>query len=468
MSLRARLLVGIGVIAAVLVGAAVLVTRTTESYLMQRVDAQLASAPVRDSIGPQRGPPRDEPFTSLNSMYVGVVGANGSVTTLRAPSGAGSSVALPKFSPSRALAALADRKPFTTGSGGSSGTRYRAQAVGSANDHFIVALPLADVDASVARLVNLEVLATLLILACLGIVAFWVLRLGVRPLKKMTATATAIAGGDLSHRVPDVAPGTEAGELGIALNAMLGRIEEAFALRTASEERLRRFVGDASHELRTPVTTIRGYAELYRAGGLGDPEELRQAMRRTEEEAIRMGSLVDDMLLLARLDQGRPLDRAPVSLGRLAEDAARDAMAVAPEHRVDAVVEDDITITGDESRLRQVVANLVANALLHTPAGTAVHLAVRRDNGSAVLEVSDEGPGMSEEVAEHVFERFYRADPSRSRHHGGTGLGLSIVQAIVAAHGGRVAIRTAMGQGTAVRVELPTPAPPAEGDGPGA
>lgn len=452
------MLVGIGVIAVVLLGAAVLVTRTTESYLMQRVDAQLASAPVRDSIGPVRGSPRDEPFASLNSMYVGVVGADGSVTTLRAPSGAESSVALPRFSPARALAALADHKPFTTGSTGSSGTRYRARAVGGPNERFIVALPLSDLDASVARLVNLEVLTTLLVLACLGIVAFWVLRLGVRPVKQMTATATAIAAGDLSHRVPEVSPGTEAGDLGIALNVMLGRIEEAFEQRAASEERLRRFVGDASHELRTPVTTIRGYAELYRAGGLADPEELGQAMRRTEQEAIRMGSLVDDMLLLARLDQGRPLDQAPVSLGQLAKDAARDAMAVAPERRVDAAVEEDITINGDEGRLRQVVANLVANALVHTPAGTAVHLRVRRDDSSAVLEVSDEGPGMSEEVAEHVFERFYRADPSRSRHHGGSGLGLSIVQAIVAAHGGRVAIRTAAGQGTAVRVELPAPA----------
>lgn len=455
MSLRSRLLVGIGVIAAVLIGAAALVTRTTESYLIQRVDTQLASAPVRDSTGPTRGPPRDEPFTSLNSMYVGLVGADGTVMTLRAPSGAASNVALPKFSQARALAALADHKPFTTGADGSSGTRYRAQAVGNSNERFIVALPLTDVDASVARLVNLEMVATALILACLGLVAFWVLRLGVRPIKRMTATATAIAAGDLSHRVPDVEAGTEAGELGLALNAMLGRIEDAFDQRAASEQRLRRFVGDASHELRTPVTTIRGYAELYRSGGLADADELDQAMRRTEQEAIRMGRLVDDMLLLARLDQGRPLERAPVSLGQLAEDAARDASAVAPDRRVEAVIDGEVSVTGDEGRLRQVVANLVANALVHTPPGTAVHLEVRRDNGSAVIEVSDEGPGMTEDVAEHVFERFYRADPSRSRHHGGSGLGLSIVQAIVAAHGGRVAVRTAPGEGTAVRVELP-------------
>jgi two-component system OmpR family sensor kinase len=307
----------------------------------------------------------------------------------------------------------------------------------------------------VSRLIWVEVIITGLVLGLLGLVTWWVIRLGVRPVKQMTATATAIAGGDLSHRVPVGHEGTEADELGVALNTMLTRIEEAFDERSASEARLRQFIADASHELRTPVATIRGYAELYRRGGLAEREELQQAMRRTEAETLRMGSLIDDLLLLARLDQGRPLGRAPVDLGVLAVDAAADARARAPERRVTASVSEGVVVNGDEHRLRQLVANLVSNALVHTPADAPIEARVRSDNGSAVLEVHDDGPGMSPDVAARAFERFYRADPSRSRHHGGSGLGLAIVRAIVDAHGGTVTLDTALGKGTTVRVELP-------------
>jgi two-component system OmpR family sensor kinase len=272
----------------------------------------------------------------------------------------------------------------------------------------------------------------------------------------MTETAVAIADGDLSQRVPDVVPGTEAGELGEALNTMLGRIEGAFAERARSEARLRQFVADASHELRTPVTTIRGYAELYRTGGLRGPGELDSALRRTEDEAVRMGSLVEDLLLLARLDQGRPLQREPVDLDVLARDAVRDAGAVDPDHPVTAVTAGGVVVPGDADRLQQVVTNLVGNARVHTPPGTAVEVRTSREGDRAVLEVADSGPGMPPEVAERAFERFYRADPARSRHQGGTGLGLAIVKATVDAHGGTVSIRSAPGQGTTVRVELPT------------
>ena len=202
-----------------------------------------------------------------------------------------------------------------------------AQRPGNGEAALVVATQREDVDDAISRLVRVELAATGAIVAILALVTFWVVRLGVRPIKRMTATASGIAAGDLSQRVPEGVSGTEAAELGTALNQMLGRIEEAFDERTRSEDRLRRFVGDASHELRTPVTTIRGYAELYRSGGLDDDDELREAMRRTEQEAIRMGALVDDLLLLARLDQGRPLERAPVELGVLAEDAVRDARA---------------------------------------------------------------------------------------------------------------------------------------------
>jgi two-component system OmpR family sensor kinase len=271
----------------------------------------------------------------------------------------------------------------------------------------------------------------------------------------MTATAGAIAAGDLSQRVPAEPEGTEARDLGDALNGMLTTIEGAFAERAASEARLRRFVADASHELRTPVTTIRGYAELYRHGGLSEPDDLDQAMRRTEQESVRRASLVDDLLLLARLDEGRPLARDPVDLGVLGIDAAADARAVAPDRVVTADVAEGVTVDGDEDRLRQVVGNLVGNALVHTPAGTPVSVRVHNGGGRAVVEVHDDGPGMTPEVAERAFERFSRADASRSRHAGGSGLGLAIVRAIVVAHGGDVALDTALGHGTTVRVELP-------------
>lgn len=470
MSLRARLLVGLAVVAVVLAGAAVLITRATESDLVDRVDAQLraASTPVRDAgFGPPGpggpGGVHDgdgRPLGgNLNSLYVAAVEADGTVTVLATPNVRGTDEPLPAIPGDRVLASSSEQhpQPFTVGTDPSSDTRYRVLVnSGRANEGaIVVGLPLTDVDAAVGRLVRVEVTTTALIVGILALVAFWVIRLGVRPIKQMTATATAIAGGDLSHRVPDVASGTEAGELGTALNAMLGRIEEAFDQRAASEARLRQFVGDASHELRTPVTTIRGYAELYRAGGLEDPSELSQAMRRTEQEAIRMGSLVDDLLLLARLDQGRPLERRPVDLGSLAIDAVTDARVVDPARPIGIQADDGVVVTGDEGRLRQVVANLVANAVVHTPPASPVEVRAFADHSRAVLEVEDHGRGMTPDVAERAFERFYRADPSRSRSGGGTGLGLSIVRAIVEAHAGAVSLRSALGEGTTVRVELP-------------
>jgi two-component system OmpR family sensor kinase len=462
MSLRARLLVGMAVVGVVLVVAAVVITRTTESYLVQRVDAQLASA--RGSVaggfdrgGGPPGGPEDHPGY-LNSVYLGVVEGN-TIRTVAAPAFEGSNAPVPAISVEDVYDSHGNpvTEPFTVGTNPPSDTRYRVMAFEGEHGTytFVAALSLADVDASVSRLIWVEVLVTGLVLGILALVTWWVIRLGVRPVKQMTATATAIAGGDLSHRVPTGHEGTEAGELGDALNTMLTRIEEAFDERSASEARLRQFIADASHELRTPVATIRGYAELYRRGGLEEREELRQAMRRTEAETIRMGTLIDDLLLLARLDQGRPLDRAPVDLGVLAVDAAADARVRSPERRVTASVSEGVVVNGDEHRLRQVVANLVSNALVHTPPDAAIEARVRSDNGSAVLEVHDDGPGMSPDVAAHAFERFYRADRSRSRQYGGSGLGLSIVRAIVDAHGGRVTLDTGLGHGTTVRVELP-------------
>ncbi|MEN3315493.1 MAG: two-component system, OmpR family, sensor kinase, partial [Acidimicrobiaceae bacterium] len=315
------------------------------------------------------------------------------------------------------------------------------------------------------RLLFIEALASGLIVLLVGGAALVLVRTGLRPLEDIGDVAGAIAEGDLSQRVPRAEERTEVGRLGLSLNAMLGQIQSAFEARQASEDRLRRFVADASHELRTPLTSIRGYAELFRRGAAERPADLEKAMRRIEEESVRMGLLVDDLLLLARLDQGRPLDRSPVDLVRVAADAVDDARAAAPERSISLEAPDRLVIEGDDLRLRQVAANLVANAYQHTPAETPVVVRVTTGEGEAVLEVADRGPGLDPEAAQKVFERFYRADPSRARSGGGSGLGLSIVAAIAEAHGGRATVDSTPGTGACFRVSLPTghrPAPRAE------
>ncbi|HEU4839869.1 MAG TPA: HAMP domain-containing sensor histidine kinase, partial [Ilumatobacteraceae bacterium] len=355
--------------------------------------------------------------------------------------------------------------PFTAGSVDSD-VRYRVRAAADevTGGFELTALPLTDVDDTVGQLVLAEVLATTLIVALLAAVGWWVLRLGIRPIKQMTDAAQQIAAGDRSHRVPELAPSTEAGQLGGALNHMLDELDRSFAQQAASEDRLRRFVADASHELRTPVTTIRGYAELYRIGGLPPGDGLDEAMRRTEQEAVRMARLVDDLLTLAKLDQGRPLERRPVDLAVLAADAARDAGAVGGGRRIttELPASGHAVVDGDEDRLRQVIANVVGNALVHTPPGTPIELRIESSGDRARLAVIDHGPGMPADVAARVTQRFYRADPARARHKGGSGLGMSIADAAVAAHGGAITIDSVEGAGTTVTVTLPL-APRASG-----
>ena len=388
-------------------------------------------------------------------MFVGYVDGE-VVRTLVAPDIRSGDTPVPSVDVEAALASARDGNAFTADAEGSD-LRYRVRAHADRRSGRVVvlALPIDNVDDAISSLLAVEAIGAVVIVATLGLVAWWVIHLGVRPVKSMTSVATAIAGGDLSHRVPEADPRTEAGELGAALNRMMGNIEAAFDERVRAEARLRQFVADASHELRTPVATIRGYAELYRTGGLADAADLGDAMRRTEQEAVRMGSLVDDLLQLARLDQGRPLDRSPVDLAQLADDAARDARAVDPTREVQAVADGPLVVAGDESRLRQVLANVVGNALVHTPPGTAIEITARREDGRAVVAVTDHGSGMSDDVAARAFERFYRADPARSRHRGGSGLGLAIVEATMKAHGGTATIDTAPGRGTTVRLELP-------------
>jgi two-component system, OmpR family, sensor kinase len=327
----------------------------------------------------------------------------------------------------------------------------------------VVALPLGDVHSTLSHLRWIELAVTGAVVVLALLVGMWLVRISFRPLDDIAETAGAIAKGELDRRIPRTEPRTEIGRLGIALNAMLARIEAAFAERKASEDRLRRFVADASHELRTPLTSIRGYAELFRRGADRRPEDLAMAMHRIEDEATRMGVLVDDLLLLARLDQGRPLEREPVDLAAVVGQAVDAAHVVEPDRPLSLAVDSPVTVVGDPRRLRQVVDNLLANVRTHTPPGCPASVTVGSENGNAVLEVADEGPGIDPVAAERVFERFYRADSSRSRDNGGVGLGLSIVAAITDAHGGRVRAGPRPGGGASFLVELPRQGPgPAE------
>ncbi|MER7128079.1 sensor histidine kinase [Streptosporangium saharense] len=327
----------------------------------------------------------------------------------------------------------------------------------------VVAVDMSEVRQIVGQLALVELLGgggLMLMLAGVGVV---IIRRSMRPLEEIERTAQAIAAGDLSRRVPAANPATEVGRLGQSLNSMLAQIESAFEARSESElsarhseERMRRFVADASHELRTPLTSIRGFAEFYRQAPEVDPAPL---MRRVESEAVRMGLLVDDLLMLARLDQQRPMAMRPVDLLAIAADATHDARILAPSREVTLTVDGAaLIVSGDEVRLRQVVGNLTNNALTHTPDGTPVRMTLSAQGSTAVVEVTDEGPGLSAEQCERVFERFYRVDSSRGRRapeDGGSGLGLAIVAAIVEAHGGTVAVDSDLGKGSTFRVTFP-------------
>ena len=353
------------------------------------------------------------------------------------------------------------------------GHRWRAITYGVQNapagTTMTVALPLAGAVQTLAQVTG-TIIVTGLSIVLLGAVLSWfAVWRALRPLRQIEQTAGAIAAGDLSRRVPMASPRTEVGRLSLSLNTMLAQIEQAFAAQAASESRMRRFVADAGHELRTPLATVRGYGELYRMGAIPQ-DELTAAMGRIESEAHRMGELVTDLLQLARLDEGRRLTREPVDLAVLVHDTATDLRALAPE-RTTALLPlagsetgaGAFTVIGDENALRQVLANLTGNVVRHTPAGSPVELALGRVGDAVVVEVRDHGPGIAPEHADRVFERFYRLDDSRARASGGSGLGLAIVAALVAAHGGTVRVLPTPGGGTTVRIELPPAAPPLPG-----
>jgi len=345
---------------------------------------------------------------------------------------------------------------LTVGSTQSGGPRYRVRVSSLAgNGALVVALPLEETTNTLHQLLRIEMLVTAGVLVIAVGIGLWLVRLGLRPLADIEATAVAITEGDFGQRVPHTDDRTEVGRLGGALNVMLDTISESEQAARASEERMRRFVGDASHELRTPVAAVRAYAELYRMGASSHPEDLARLLSRIELEAERMGVLVNDLLLLARLDEGRPLERREVDLGRLTADAVDAARVVDPERTVSLDVAGSVEVRGDPGRLRQVVDNLLANVRAHTPSGAPADVKVWAEGGQGVVEVADRGPGLSDGDAQHIFERFYRADPARSRDSGGVGLGLSIVGAIATAHGGTASARPRDGGGAVFRVAVP-------------
>lgn len=384
-----------------------------------------------------------------------------------------------------------DSDPSTVDGIDGSSWRVRVTRLPDDRGYIVSAVSLAEVEQTSETLLLINVAVTGLVLLMMGAAAATIVRMGLRPLTRMQTTAETIAAGDLSRRVEDADQHTEPGRLGLALNTMLGRIEAAVAEQAASERRLRQVLADAAHELRTPLTSIQGFAELYRRGGAPPGPVLDEAMGRIESEVSRMRLLVNDMLLLARLDEERPLRCQPVDLLSVAADAVRDAHVRVPARFVRLAGIDDrrdtfepVTAIADEARIRQVITNLIANALQHTPDDAQIVVKVGRPlavgdlvapttvigadltpgRRVAAIEVVDTGPGMTYENAQRVFERLYRADPSRSRRHGGAGLGLAIVASIVTSHGGRVELWTASGAGARFRVLLPAQPPSVEGE----
>ncbi len=470
MSLRRRLLVTMApLIVAGFVAVNVVVYLALHGFLLQRVDDQLFSTHIaveqalggRD-FGPGPGPGGPGSVQSLPpNTYGALLSSSGAVLTQRtfvtgAATSDGESSTTHAVIPADLLSATTPAYVSLDGAG--SVNHYRAYLDSThdgSGDLVLAAIPVDDVDSTLNRLllVELGVAAgvTVVVLA-----ATWlIVRRGLRPLERMGTTARSIVASDLSRRVTPSTESTEVGRLGLALNTMLGQLEAAFAERDRQEQRLRHFISDASHELRTPLTSMQGYAELLLRNPEMDRDDALLAQRRIQSETTRMAILVDDLLLLARLDQGRPLDRGAVDLGSLVTDACADARAADPGRLVSATVEAPLVVTGDDMRLRQVLGNLMRNALVHTPAETPVEVALRRQGGFAVIEVIDHGPGIPAGHSARIFERFHRADPGRSGDQGGSGLGLSIAAAVVAAHGGRIRVVDTPGGGATFRIELP-------------
>ena len=460
MTLRSRLVAAL----VALVALGLIVFGVTTYGLYSRSQYQRLDDQVRNSLpfvsrqlteadtGQQQpqGGPRPEgsgPIVVPLSTYGALLDSTGAILATTATSD-GAEPALPDgLKPSNRL--------FTVGSASGSGS-WRVLV--SAADHdtggaVVVAIPTTEVTAALRRLVLIEALAAALLLAIVAGGAWLILRHGLRPLEKMASSARSISAGDLSMRVPQSDDRTEVGQLGLALNTMLGEIEEAFRERDATELRLRQFLADASHELRTPLTSIQGFAELFRLGADSDHVNLGVILRRIEEESARMKTLVEDLLLLARLDETRPLERVAVDLAVLAADACSDTVAAAPTRKVTLDAPEPVVVLGDEGHLRQALTNLMSNAVRHTAADAAIDVTARVEGGVAIVKVRDHGTGLDEAALAHVFDRFWQADAARAGT--GAGLGLSIVAAIAAEHGGRAQASNAPDGGALFTLTLP-------------
>lgn len=487
-SLRSRLVVGVVVLSALGFGASDVAARNSlRSFLVNQVDTQLTSvaggsvlrldragiAPEDNSLpststsegnegGTSTTTPRSQtttlrPLRSVpTSMSVTLLDPHGNI--LGVIGGDLNTQEIGKYVRGLTPKAVLSHKnlPYTLAASGAD-FRVLARVLPSALGSVVVAQSLDNVDQTVHQLQVLFIFIGLIALLLIALASIKVVNIGLKPLEAVEITAESIAAGNLSARLPEAKPGTEVGRLVGSLNQMLARIEESFAARTASENRLRRFVADASHELRTPLTAIRGFAELHRQGAVKGEKDTNALVQRIEKESIRMGSLVEDLLLLARLDQARQMGRVPVNLNATVTDAVDSARAAGPDHPITvSLAEDALYVLGDSNRIHQVVANLLANARAHTPVGTPIAVTVAQSDDGTTVEVADKGPGLSEADQERIFERFFRADPSRARmREEGSGLGLSIVDAVMRAHGGRVSVASKLGEGATFTLFFP-------------
>ena len=471
-SLRTRLLISVLIVSAIGIAASDFgAIQSLRNFLVNQLDTQLGTISHatqmqldRAGIEQQQRQTDDLQFRPIRPLRG--VPTTTSVTLL-SPSGAligqlggdlaGSSVGDAFAGFTTARVAATSGKPFTFTDSSENHYRVIASVLPSQQGSVLVSSSLESVNKTLKELGFLFLLISLIVLTLIGFIARSFIRLSLKPLSEVEVTAAAIAGGDLSARLPEARPTTEVGKLTTSLNRMLGRIEESFAVRVESESKLRRFVADASHELRTPLTAIRGFAELHRQGAVSGEEKTKELIGRIEKESIRMGSLVEDLLLLARMDQSRELTKEPVDLDNLIHEVVASARAAGPEHPITvSLPEDDDFVLGDSIRIHQAVANLLANARTHTPAGTPITVTVENRESEVAITVADKGPGLSQADQEKIFERFYRADSSRARTNGeGSGLGLSIVDAVMKAHGGSVTVISELGQGAAFTLHFP-------------
>ena len=477
-SLRNRLVLGVVILSTLgFIASGVVAQKQIESFLIHQIDDQLinvgsgalprvnlAGIVDDDEYQERRGRPEhdddDVPQTPLDrvptSTSLTLLDGNGAVV-----GGIGGDLNrvsvrdyIAGYTPTEV--AEFEGRPFTIKAKGEN-FRVLALPLPSNLGSVAIAQSLSDVDRTLSRLQWLFFLIGFVIVGLIALASRTMIKVGLKPLSDVEDTAEKIAGGDLSARLPDAKPTTEVGRLTTSLNTMLARIEESFTVRKTSEDKLRRFVADASHELRTPLTAIRGFAELHRQGAVAGEEDTKQLLARIEGESLRMGSLVEDLLLLARLDQAREMEHLPVDIAKTTRDAVASAQVAGPEHPISLIGDlDELYTLGDQHRIHQVIANLLANARTHTPVGTPITVSIAQSSDGVRIAVADAGPGLSAEDQKRIFERFYRADSSRVRIEGeGSGLGLSIVDAVMKAHGGTVSVNSEMGKGSTFTLFFP-------------